>query len=99
MNAKELIGNFVPMDEGEQKDFLLILLDGIDHYDELIKTSKKKDKMLFFQMRETYFALADFFLKNEEIEKIVGTSSRAILRNYAKDLRRKYEAEKEGKKA
>ena len=91
MEHKELLRNFVPMTEEEQKDLLFATLDCMDFYEEKMKQAKTGAKQR--QIFETYSAygfIASFFLW-VEWQKEADFKGYEVSRNNAKRKRKEYE--------
>ena len=92
MNHKDLLKFFKSMTEEEQKDFLFVLLDCMDFYDEEMKKTKGKQKELLYREYETYEMLSAFFV-DPDWQKEVGLSQVRFSRRNAHKMREEYEKE------
>lgn len=92
MNHKDLIKFFNGMTEEEQKDFLFVLLDCMDFYDEEMKKANGKKKEYLYREYETYEMLSAFFI-DPEWQKESGLSQVRFSRRNAHQMREEYEKE------
>lgn len=91
MENKELLKNFVPMSEEEQKDLLFAVLDCMDFYDQKMNEAKSDAKKR--QIYETYSAygfISSFFLC-PEWQKEANFKGYEVNRKNAKRQRKEYE--------
>ena len=92
MNHKDLLKFFKSMTEEEQKDFLFVLLDCMDFYDEEMKKTTGKKKELLYREYETYSMLSAFFV-DTEWQTESGLSQVRFSRRNARQMREDYEKE------
>lgn len=89
---KDNIDRFMPMNEEEQKDFLLFMLDAMDEIEAAIENEEDEEEK---EIKKRYFifyqTMALFFLDDPEWMKDAGFSSIGFLRRYARDTRKELE--------
>jgi len=91
MENKDLLRNFVPMTEEEQKDLLFAILDCMDFYEEKMKEAKTDaKKRQIFETYSAYEFVSSFFLC-PEWQKETKFKGYEFNRNNAKRQRKEYE--------
>ena len=91
MENKELLVNFVPMSEEEQKDLLFAVLDCMDFYNEKMEQAKTDaKKRQIYEIYSAYGFVSSFFLC-PEWQREVAFKGYEFNRKNAKRLRKEYE--------